>query len=109
MEGMLAGELTEEVVPVFGSRTQAANTRMKIVHPCGHGFAGGIGVKAAVDGQALGDQRWKPRWVRSGAGGGKATVIRMKGMAAEGVDSRLAENDRVADWRGHGEEAVVFA
>src|SRR5258708_5241350 len=82
---------------------------MNLVHALSHGLTGGIGVKAAVDGQALGDQRCKPRWVRPGAGGGKATVIRMKGMATECVDSRLAENDRVAGWRGHGEEAVVFA
>ena len=54
-EGALAGELTKEVVPVLGTRTQAADGRVKTLHALGHGFAGGIGVKAAVDGQALGD------------------------------------------------------
>jgi hypothetical protein len=96
MKGTLAGELTKEVVPVLGGRTQAADGRIKIVHALGHGITGGIGVKAAIDRQASGDQRCQPRWVRPGAGGGKAAVIGMKGMATKGVDSGLAENDRVA-------------
>jgi len=48
-----AAALTEEVVPVFGVGTQSADGGMKITHSLGHGVAGGIGVKAAVDGQAL--------------------------------------------------------
>lgn len=65
-EGSLVGELTEEVIPVFGGRTQAADGRLEIVHTLGHGIAGGISVKAAIDQQALEDQICKPRWVRPG-------------------------------------------
>jgi hypothetical protein len=42
--------LRKEVVPVFSRWTQAADGRIKLVHPMGHGIAGGIGVKAAIDG-----------------------------------------------------------
>ena len=55
--GRSAGELTQEVIPVFGGRTQALDTGMEIAHALGHGIAGGIGVKAAVDGLALCDER----------------------------------------------------
>ena len=74
-EGNSAGELTKKVVPVFGGRTQAANRRIPIAHALGHGVAGGIGVKSAKDGETLSDERWKPRWVRPGAGGGKAAAV----------------------------------
>lgn len=63
-EGFRAGELeagsrerldveTEEIVPVFGRRRQALDGGMKIAHALGHKVAGGISVKAAVDGLAL--------------------------------------------------------
>ena len=52
--------LTEEVVPVFGGGTQSADGGMKVAHALGHEVAGGIGVKAAVDGLALFDQRAEP-------------------------------------------------
>jgi len=47
----------EEVVPLFGGGTQSLDGWMKVAHALGHEVAGGIGVKAAVDGLALFEQR----------------------------------------------------
>jgi hypothetical protein len=63
---------------------------MKFAHPSGHSVAGGIGVEAAIDGPALGDQPRKPRRVRSGARGGKAAVTGMKGLATEAINRGFA-------------------
>jgi hypothetical protein len=82
---------------------------MKIVHALSHGVTGGIGVKAAIDGEALRDQGRKPRWVWSGASGGKTAVVWIAGMATEGVDGGLAEDDRVVGCRGDPKAATVFA
>ena len=59
--------LTEEIVPVFGRGTQSLDGGMKLAHALSHGVSDGIGVKAAVDGQALGDERAEPGRIRSGA------------------------------------------
>jgi len=47
----------EEVVPVFGGGTQSLDGGMKVAHALGHEVARGIGVKAAVDGLALFEER----------------------------------------------------
>ena len=66
---------TKGVVPVLGGRSQPVDGGMKLGHAPSHGVAGGIGVKAAVDGQTLKKQEGEPGRVRSGAGGEEATVV----------------------------------
>ncbi len=66
-EGRLAAVLTQEVVPVFGGGTQAVDGGMKVAHVLGHEVAGGIGVKAAVDGRALLGERAQPLGIRPGS------------------------------------------
>ena len=55
--------MAKKVVPVFGGRTETTDRRMALVHSLGHGLTGGIGVEAAIDWHALGDQSREPRWL----------------------------------------------
>ena len=82
---------------------------MKLDHALGHGLTGGIGIKAAIDGQALGDERWQPRRVGSGTGGGEGAIGGMQGVATEGVDGRFAQDYGLRIRCADGEEAMVFA
>ena len=101
--------VTEEVVPVFGGGTQSLDGGMKIAHALGHEVAGGIGVKAAVNGLALGDERAEPRRIGPGSRGGEAAMGGMKGVATDGVDGRFAQ-DKGLVWSGRkAEEPVIFA
>ena len=88
--------VTEEVVPVFGGGTQALDGGMKVAHALGHEVAGGIGVKAAVDGLALGDERAQPRGIGPGTRGGETAIGGMKGVATDGIDGRFAQDDGLA-------------
>ena len=82
--------------------------RMEGDHGAGHGLPGGVGVKAAVELAALGQQRAKPAGVGPNTGGGEATVLGMEGEAADGVDGRLTQNDGRQGGGGNGEEAQVL-
>ena len=99
----------EVVVPVFGRRAESADGGMKLDQALGHSVAGGISVEAAEDGQAQREQDGEPGRVGSGAGGGEAAEGRMKDVATEGVDGRLAEDDGVSGGGGHREAAMIFA
>jgi len=94
--GSSVGELTEEVVPVFGVGAESKDGRMKVAHALGHEVAGGIGVKAAVGGLALGEERGQPRRIGPGAGGGETTIGGIKGVATDGIDGRFAQDDSLA-------------
>ena len=78
---------------------------MKLAYALGHGAASGIGVKAAVDGLALLDERSQPVWIGSGTCGGDAAVLGVEGKAADGVDGRLHQDDGWQGVRRDGEKA----
>ena len=85
-------------------------------HALGQGVSGGVGVEAAVDGCAGGNEIHEPRGIGTDASGGDTAVTRMENQATEGVDGRFAED--YAGWCGkrawpwgeprHGEHAQVF-
>jgi hypothetical protein len=60
------------------------DTGVEIHHGLCHGISGGIGVKAAPNGQPLLDECRKPSGVGPGAGGGDASAVRIEGKAADG-------------------------
>ena len=78
-------------------------------HGGGHGFAGGIKVEAAVEGEILGEEIGQPRGMGSCARGGEAAKMRMQGVATEGVDGRFAENGGVEELLRDGKEPEVLA
>ena len=82
--------------------------RMESDQGIGHGIACGVGIEAAVDLAALGEEGRQPAWVGSGAGGGEATVLGMEGEATEGIDGRLTEDEGGPRGGRNGEEAEVF-
>ena len=84
------------------------DVRMKSDQGLGDGVACGIGIEAAVDLAALGEQRRQPAWVGSGAGGGEATVLGVEGEATEGIDGRLTEDEGGPRGGRNGEVAEVF-
>ena len=67
--------------------------------PCDHLAAGClasfVGVEAAVDVVAAGDERIEPRSVGTNAGCRDADAFRMQLVAADGVNRRFAEDDFV--------------
>jgi hypothetical protein len=67
-------------------------------HLLSRGVAGGVGIKAAEDRYAGGQEIYEPKGIRASAGRGDAAVIRMKGQATEGVDGRFAKDDGRRDW-----------
>jgi hypothetical protein len=73
-----------------------------------HVVAGGIGVKAALDGIALADESSQPAWVRSGSGGREAAVSRVESKATDGVDGRLHQDEGWEELRGDREKAQVL-
>ena len=90
------GELREEEVPVFGVGAESADGGMKVAHAVGHGVACGIGVKAAVDGVTLLDERPQPRRIGPCTGGGETTIGGIKGVATDGIDGRFAQDSGLA-------------
>ncbi len=90
------GELTEEVVPVFGRGTESTDGGMKGAHAQGHGVACGIGVKAAVDDVTLGQERSQPRGIGPCTRGGETTIGGMKGVATNGINGRFAQDGSLA-------------
>lgn len=75
----------------------------------GPGVSGGIGVKAAIDLSALGDQRGKPEGIGPSASGGDTAVLRVEGKATESIDGGFAKDDLGKRGGGNGEEAKIFS
>ena len=84
--------------------------RIECDHGAGHGVAGRVGVKAAVNVDVLGEQRGEPARVGTSASGRKAPMLGMKGVATDGVDGRLAKDDGGSGNAGgrNGEDAPIF-
>src|SRR5437867_1977864 len=102
------GASLEHVVPVMLRRSQALDGWMERDHGFSHILAGGIGVKPAVDGLALLDEGSQPVWIGSGARGGDAAVLGVKGKAADGIDGRLDQDDGWQNARRDGEKPQVL-
>src|SRR5882724_6665818 len=102
------GASLEHVVPVMLRRSQALDSWMERDHGLSHILAGGIVVKAAVDGLALLGEGSQPVWIGSGARGGDAAVLGVKGKAADGIDGRFDQDDGWQSPRRDGEKAQVL-
>jgi hypothetical protein len=98
----------EHVVPIMPGWPEALDSRMEEDHGLGHVLADGIGVKAAVEGMPLADERSQPAWIGSGAGGGDAAVLWMEGKAADGINGRLHQDGGWPRLRRDGEKAPVL-
>jgi hypothetical protein len=74
-------------------------------------ISGGIGIKAAIDGQAVCVlQEWgKPTWVGASSGGRDHGTAGMKKITTQGVDRRLAQHDAGGRSRGHTKVAEIAA
>ena len=106
--GGLRGGL-EDVVPVMEGRAEALDGGMQGDHGLGHVVAGGVGVEAAGNAIALGEQRSKPSRVGSSAGGREAKAIGIESGATDSVDGRFAEDGFLGLDGTGGEVAEVLA
>jgi len=98
----------KRVVPVVPWRSQTLDGRIEGDHGASHGLAGRVGIEAAADLVALVKERAKPARVGAGAGRGDASMLRMEGKAADGVNGRLAQDDGRDRSGGNGEVAPVL-
>jgi len=99
----------ENVVPVVGGGAEAEDGGMQSDHPVGRRIAGFVGVEAAVDFVAAGNQCGEPGRIGSNAGGGEAEAIRMHLAVADRIDGGLAEDDLPGGRGAKPEEPPVFA
>jgi hypothetical protein len=72
-------------------------------------ISGGIGIKAAIDGQAVLQERGEPTWVGASARGRDHGTAGMKKITAHGIDRRLAQHDADGRSRGHTKVAEIAA
>lgn len=82
----------EQVVPIVEPWPQAPDGRMEGLHGSGHGFCCRIGIEATEDGNSRLNEVAQPMRIRTRSSGGDASIVRMKGKAADGVDGRFAED-----------------
>ena len=88
--------------------TKALNERIQSDHGASHGFAGGIGIKAAVNGMPLVKECSQPARVGSGTGCGDATVLGVESKATDRIDGRLHQNNGRQRDSGNREKATIF-
>jgi len=105
---VLQGFCFKDVIPVLKRRSQSNNSRVESDHGAGQGVSSGVCIKAAVNMITFGDERREPRGIRSCASGGEAAKGGMECKAANGVDSRLTEDDGLQGMIRDGKEAVIF-
>ena len=77
-------------------RAKAGDGGIAFAHGLSHMITGGVGIKAAVDGQAVADNVRQPGGARRGPGGGDAPAAGLDDVTAYGVDGRLTQDDGFA-------------
>ena len=82
---------------------------MESDHLRGRRVAGFVGVEAAVDFVAAGEQSGEPEGIGADAGGGEAEGIRVHLVVADRIDGRLAEDELPRSRIAQPEESQVFA
>ena len=90
----------EHVVPIVGRRAETFDRRVQSDHGDGHVVAGRISIEATVDRAGLVQQGVEPKRIGPGAGGRKAATVRMQGKTTEGIDGRLAKDNRAGSILG---------
>ena len=80
----------EDVVPVVLAGAEAFYSGAECDHVAGHGLAGRVRIKTAVNFKALTDEPWKPSRIWPGAGRGYAQAKGMDLKTADGIDGGLA-------------------
>jgi hypothetical protein len=84
---------TEDVVPIMARWGPALDGGMEGDEGLGHRLTGRIGIETAVNGAALGQERFQPTRTGTSAGRGDTSQTGLKEVSAEGVNGRFAQEE----------------